>query len=71
MTACAICSNEIEPAPRYFTEQGEPRHMLCGLDEGLDPCAGLRSALREIEALAYQNGRPTTVIARLALKEKT
>jgi hypothetical protein len=27
--ACVVCHREIEPAPRYFTAQNEPRHMLC------------------------------------------
>lgn len=26
---CVICGREIEPAPRFFTESGAPRHMLC------------------------------------------
>ncbi len=26
---CSVCSLPIEPAPRYFTPNGAPRHMLC------------------------------------------
>jgi len=26
---CVVCGNPIEPAPRYFNDDGKPRHMLC------------------------------------------
>lgn len=29
MTDCSICGQTIEPEPRYWTAEGEPKHMLC------------------------------------------
>jgi hypothetical protein len=26
---CVYCQRPIEPAPRFFTDDGRPRHMLC------------------------------------------
>ena len=26
---CVVCGQMIEPKARYFTDRGEPRHMLC------------------------------------------
>lgn len=34
---CAICGLRIEPAPRYFTESGLPKHMLCEETGQRDP----------------------------------
>lgn len=34
---CVICGREIEPSTRYYTDAGEPRHMLCeGNEDGLN-----------------------------------
>jgi hypothetical protein len=27
--ACFICGRAVEPEPRYFIDDGKPRHMLC------------------------------------------
>ena len=43
MTACAICERPIEPAPRYFTAAGNPRHMLCEEDTPMTATKGLRT----------------------------
>lgn len=61
---CAICEEEIEPEPRYYTAAGEPRHMLCEdtaeeqtrplTEEALEYASRLLSWSR---ALPYRKGK--------------